>query len=40
MPTVLRKNGYRFYLFASDRNEPCHIHVAKGDGVGKVWLEP
>lgn len=40
MPTVLRVNGYRFYFYASDAGEPCHIHVSKGDGIGKVWLEP
>jgi len=40
MPTVLRVKGFRFYFYSSDRLEPCHVHVAKGDGVGKVWLEP
>ena len=40
MPTVLLINGYRFYFYAGDRNEPAHIHVEKGDGVAKIWLEP
>ena len=40
MPTVLRIKGYRFFFFSSDRNEPIHIHVKKGEGDGKIWLEP
>ena len=40
MPTVLFKNGYRFYFYAGDVNEPAHVHIEKGDGDGKVWLEP
>ena len=38
MPTVLRINGYRFYFFAGDAGEP--VHVNRGDGYGKIWLEP
>jgi len=40
MPTVLRIKGYRFFFFSSDRNEPIHIHVKKGKGDAKIWLEP
>jgi len=40
MPTVLFKNGYRFYFYTGDRTEPAHVHVEKGDGDGKVWLVP
>ena len=40
MPTVLRFDGYRFYFFAGDGEEPIHIHVSKGDGYGKIWMEP
>ncbi len=40
MPTVLRVDGYRFFFYASDSEEPCHIHVSKAEGIGKVWLEP
>jgi hypothetical protein len=29
MPTVLRVNGYQFYFYAEEGNEPPHIHVAK-----------
>ncbi|HVP13348.1 MAG TPA: DUF4160 domain-containing protein [Phycisphaerae bacterium] len=39
MPTVLRAKGYRFF-FSADRPEAPHIHVEKGEGYAKFWLEP
>ncbi|MBF6602559.1 MAG: DUF4160 domain-containing protein [Sphingorhabdus sp.] len=40
MPTVLRINGYRFYFYSHEPNEPPHIHVDKGSSSLKAWLEP
>lgn len=40
MPTVLREGPYRFFFYASDRNEPPHIHVERDDNVAKFWLDP
>ena len=40
MPTVLLERGYRFHFYASDRDEPAHVHVSRGDGYAKIWLEP
>jgi len=40
MPTVLRVDGYRFFFFSNERQEPPHIHVERGDGYAKVWLDP
>ncbi|MGH8556477.1 MAG: DUF4160 domain-containing protein [Methylococcales bacterium] len=40
MPTVLRIGPYRFFFFASDRDEPPHIHVEREDKVAKFWLDP
>lgn len=40
MPTVLRVDGYEFFFFAADRNEPPHVHVEKGGGAAKFWLNP
>lgn len=40
MPTVLWKSGFRFFFFSNENNEPAHIHVQKGSGEGKIWLEP
>ena len=39
-PTVLRKGGYRFFFFSTDREEPQHIHVTHGDKYAKYWIEP
>lgn len=40
MPTVLRIGPYRFFFYASDRDEPSHIHVERDDNVAKFWLDP
>jgi len=40
MPTVLRLGPYRFFFYASDRDEPAHIHVERDDNVAKFWLDP
>jgi len=40
VPTVLFLNGFRFFFFSADGKEPIHVHVKKGDGDGKIWLEP
>jgi hypothetical protein len=40
MPTVLRSGPYRFFFYASDRDEPHHIHVERDDMVAKFWLDP
>lgn len=38
-PTILRKNGYRFFFFS--REEPrMHVHVMSNKGEAKFWLEP
>ena len=40
MPTLLRKDGFRFYFYSNEHTEPIHIHIQKGDSEGKVWLSP
>jgi hypothetical protein len=40
MPTVLRIEGYRFFFYSGESNEPPHIHVEWGDKLAKYWLEP
>ena len=40
MPTVLRIEGFRFYFYSHEPNEPPHVHVDKGGASAKVWLEP
>jgi hypothetical protein len=38
-PTVYKVGHYRFF-FNSREESRMHIHVTKGDGVAKFWLEP
>lgn len=40
MPTVLRLNGYRFYFFSHEPDEPPHVHVDRGGASLKAWLDP
>ena len=41
MPTIPpRTDGYRFFFFSNERNEPVHVHVEKGEAVAKFWLKP
>lgn len=40
MPTILRKDGFRFLFYSNEGNEPCHIRFKKGGGNAKIWLEP
>lgn len=39
MPTIMIA-GYKFRFYSSDRYEPPHIHVIKGERETKVWLQP
>lgn len=39
MPTVLFKNGWRFFFFANEGDEPIHIHVVKADKSCKFFLD-
>jgi hypothetical protein len=39
MPTVLRSHGFIFFFYSHEPGEPPHVHVDKGDGSAKVWLE-
>lgn len=40
MPVILQLKGYRFECYASDRDEPPHVHVKKDREAAKFWLEP
>lgn len=40
MPTVLQIGPYRFFFYASDGNEPPHVHVERDDDAAKYWLDP
>lgn len=40
MPAVLFINGFKFFFYSNENDEPVHIHVKKGNAEGKIWLEP
>lgn len=40
MPTVHREAGAVFYFYAEEGSELTHVHVDKGDGTAKFWLNP
>jgi hypothetical protein len=40
MPTVMRIDGYRFYFYSHEPNEPPHVHVDRAEATLKAWLEP
>jgi hypothetical protein len=40
MRTLLRVEGFRFFFFINESQEPPHVHIRKGDGLAKLWLAP
>ncbi|QEM83318.1 DUF4160 domain-containing protein [Halomonas binhaiensis] len=38
MPTVLRQNGFRFYFYSHEPDEPPHVHVDYSSASAKIWL--
>lgn len=40
MPKVLDINGYKFSFYSNENNELPHVHISKGGGNAKIWLEP
>jgi len=40
MPTIFRTGPYRFFFYATDRDEPPHVHVERDDKLAKFWLDP
>jgi hypothetical protein len=38
MPTILQKNGYRFFFYSND-HLPIHIHIEKDDKTAKFEIE-
>jgi len=40
MPTILKTGPYRFFFYAGDRDEPCHVHVERDHKIAKIWLDP
>lgn len=39
MPTILLIDGWRFFFYSNEGNEPIHIHCQKGGRECKYWLD-
>jgi hypothetical protein len=41
MPTIKTlSDGFRFFFFSFDCNEPKHVHISRAEMTCKFWLEP
>ncbi|MBJ7898337.1 MAG: DUF4160 domain-containing protein [Cyanobacteria bacterium RI_101] len=40
MPEIFRTEGYVFFFYANEGQEPMHVHVRRGGGYAKFWIEP
>ncbi len=40
MPEVFRVEGYVFFFYSNEGQEPIHVHVRRGGGFAKFWMEP
>ena len=42
MAKVIAAHGYRLFFYSNEGlpREPVHVHVRRGSGLAKVWLEP
>ena len=40
MAEVFRKFGFVFFFYSNEGSEPKHVHVRKGGGFAKFWVEP
>jgi hypothetical protein len=38
MPNVLIEEGFRFYFFSNENQEPAHVHVTDEENIAKFWL--
>ena len=40
MLILLLIDGFRFFFYSIENNEPIQVHVTKGNADGNIWLEP
>ena len=40
MPEVFRERGWIASFYSNEGNEPVHVHVRKGGGEAKFWVNP
>ena len=40
MPEIFRAEGYVFFFYSNEGQEPIHVHVRRAGGYAKFWLIP
>lgn len=40
MPTIFIDHGFRFFFYSNEGQEPIHVHIERGDAIGKWWILP
>jgi hypothetical protein len=40
VPEVFRREGYVFFFYSNEGQEPVHVHVRRAGGSAKFWMEP
>jgi hypothetical protein len=40
MPEIFRIEGYVVFFYANEGQEPINVHVRRGGGFAKFWVEP
>lgn len=40
MPEIFRAEGYVFFFYSNEGDEPMHVHVRRAGGYAKFWVEP
>jgi hypothetical protein len=40
MSEIFRAEGFVFFFYRNEGNEPIHVHVRKAGGFAKFWLDP
>ena len=40
MPEVFRAEGFVFFFYANEGQEPVHVHVRHAGGYAKFWVDP
>jgi len=40
VPTVFREAGFVASFYSNEGQEPVHVHMRKGGGEAKFWVEP
>jgi len=39
LPEVFRKNGWRFFFYSNEGNEPIHIHCKNSEKICKYFID-